>query len=145
MREYQVRFCEGLGVKFPGPTRPGQQSTLRAQDRVGVSQALERIRQAAKHNKKDCARRPLSVWVRVRICRYQFRFGGWQMKLSGFVVVGLFMLAVAFAQLQGPQRVHVLKPPGSTTTSRRRISAGPMATRNCRSTRLRGSTRAPRW
>ena len=21
MREYQVRFCEGLGVKFPGPTR----------------------------------------------------------------------------------------------------------------------------
>jgi hypothetical protein len=22
MREYQVRICEGLGVKFPGPTRP---------------------------------------------------------------------------------------------------------------------------
>ncbi len=22
MREYHVRFCEGLGVKFPGPTRP---------------------------------------------------------------------------------------------------------------------------
>jgi hypothetical protein len=22
MREYQVRFCEGLGVKFPGSTRP---------------------------------------------------------------------------------------------------------------------------
>ena len=21
MREYQVRICEGLGVKFPGPTR----------------------------------------------------------------------------------------------------------------------------
>jgi hypothetical protein len=21
-REYQVRFCERLGVKFPGPTRP---------------------------------------------------------------------------------------------------------------------------
>ncbi len=21
MREYHVRFCEGLGVKFPGPTR----------------------------------------------------------------------------------------------------------------------------
>ena len=21
MREYQVRFCERLGVKFPGPTR----------------------------------------------------------------------------------------------------------------------------
>jgi RNA-directed DNA polymerase len=31
----------------------GQQSTLRAQDRVGVSQALERIRQAARHNKKE--------------------------------------------------------------------------------------------
>ena len=29
----------------------GQQSTLRAQDRAGVSQALERIRQAARHNK----------------------------------------------------------------------------------------------
>src|ERR1700736_6102809 len=22
MREYEVRFCERLGVKFPGPTRP---------------------------------------------------------------------------------------------------------------------------
>jgi hypothetical protein len=30
----------------------GQQSTLRAQDRAGVSQALDRIRQAARHNKK---------------------------------------------------------------------------------------------
>ncbi len=27
MREYHVRFCEGLGVKFPGPTRHKQ--TLR--------------------------------------------------------------------------------------------------------------------
>src|SRR6516165_912803 len=24
MREYQVRICERLGVKFPGPTRPSQ-------------------------------------------------------------------------------------------------------------------------
>jgi RNA-directed DNA polymerase len=31
----------------------GQQSTLRAQDRVGVSLALERIPQAARHNKKE--------------------------------------------------------------------------------------------
>jgi RNA-directed DNA polymerase len=31
----------------------GQQSTLRAQDRAGVTQALERIRQAARHNKKE--------------------------------------------------------------------------------------------
>ena len=31
----------------------GQQSTLRAQDRPGVSQALDRIRQAARHNKKE--------------------------------------------------------------------------------------------
>ena len=31
----------------------GQQSTLRAQDRAGVSQALERIRQAARHSKKE--------------------------------------------------------------------------------------------
>jgi hypothetical protein len=30
-----------------------QQSTPRAQDRAGVSQALERIRQAARHNKKE--------------------------------------------------------------------------------------------
>ena len=30
-----------------------QQSTLRAQDRAGVSQALDRIRQAARHNKKE--------------------------------------------------------------------------------------------
>ena len=27
-REYQVRFCEGLGVKFPGPTRQKQTSSL---------------------------------------------------------------------------------------------------------------------
>jgi hypothetical protein len=26
MREYPVRICEGLGVKFPGPTRPLQPS-----------------------------------------------------------------------------------------------------------------------
>jgi RNA-directed DNA polymerase len=31
----------------------GRQSTLRAQDREGVTQALERIRQAARHNKKE--------------------------------------------------------------------------------------------
>ena len=31
----------------------GRQSTLRAQDRAGVTQALERIRQAARHNKKE--------------------------------------------------------------------------------------------
>ena len=31
----------------------GQQSTLRAQDRAGVTQALERIRQAARHNRKE--------------------------------------------------------------------------------------------
>ena len=31
----------------------GQQSTPRAQDRAGVSQALDRIRQAARHNKKE--------------------------------------------------------------------------------------------
>src|SRR5271157_2570680 len=31
----------------------GRQSTLRAQDRAGVSRALERIRQAARHNKKE--------------------------------------------------------------------------------------------
>jgi RNA-directed DNA polymerase len=31
----------------------GQQSTLRAQDRAGVSQALDRIRQAARHNRKE--------------------------------------------------------------------------------------------
>src|SRR5215469_1624706 len=31
----------------------GQQSTPRAQDRAGVSQALERVRQAARRNKKE--------------------------------------------------------------------------------------------
>ncbi len=31
----------------------GRQSTLRAQDRAGVSQALDRIRQVARHNKKE--------------------------------------------------------------------------------------------
>jgi hypothetical protein len=33
MREYQVRICERLGVKFPGPTRP--QKTL--QPAAGVA------------------------------------------------------------------------------------------------------------
>lgn len=44
------------GTNGVGPRRadqPGQQSTLRAQDRAGVSQALDRIRQAARHNKKE--------------------------------------------------------------------------------------------
>jgi hypothetical protein len=39
-----------------------QQSTLRAQDRAGVSQALERIRQAARHN-NDLADGGLTVAV----------------------------------------------------------------------------------
>jgi hypothetical protein len=29
MREYQVRICEGLGVKFPGPTRQTEKSRQR--------------------------------------------------------------------------------------------------------------------
>ena len=51
-REFQVRICERLGVKFPGPTRQSrvrrsQQSTHRAQYRRRVSPALERVRQVA--------------------------------------------------------------------------------------------------
>src|ERR1700720_2088570 len=30
MREYQVRICERLGVKFPGPTRQRRKSSMRA-------------------------------------------------------------------------------------------------------------------
>jgi hypothetical protein len=30
MREYQVRFCERLGVQFPGPTRHGEKNPTRA-------------------------------------------------------------------------------------------------------------------
>jgi len=30
MREYQVRICEGLGVKFPGPTRHDRKGSERA-------------------------------------------------------------------------------------------------------------------
>ena len=30
MREYPVRICEGLGVKFPGPTRQKAKYSLRA-------------------------------------------------------------------------------------------------------------------
>src|SRR5467141_2941490 len=29
-RECQVRFCEGLGVKFPGPTRQTEKNSVRA-------------------------------------------------------------------------------------------------------------------
>ncbi len=35
MREYHVRFCEGLGVKFPGPTR--QLETFPALPRMSVA------------------------------------------------------------------------------------------------------------
>src|SRR5438445_2608704 len=37
-RECQVRFCEGLGVKFPGPTR--QEQTFDVVDIVAVFEAL---------------------------------------------------------------------------------------------------------
>jgi len=40
----------GLGRKS-GPT--GQQSTLRAQNRAGVTQALDRVREAARQRKKE--------------------------------------------------------------------------------------------
>jgi hypothetical protein len=30
MREYQVRICERLGVKFPGPTRQAEKNSVRA-------------------------------------------------------------------------------------------------------------------
>jgi hypothetical protein len=48
MREYQVRFCEGLGVKLPGPTRLVQHSMRRTPSRESMSHGLGRIRQAAK-------------------------------------------------------------------------------------------------
>jgi hypothetical protein len=42
MREYQVRICEGLGVKFPGPTRHSRPG--RAGDKSGhVRYAAPRI------------------------------------------------------------------------------------------------------
>ena len=34
MREYQVRICEGLGVKFPGPTRQNHQCRLAARQKA---------------------------------------------------------------------------------------------------------------
>lgn len=36
-RECQVRFCEGLGVKFPGPTRQSRRF-----DGVSITSALPR-------------------------------------------------------------------------------------------------------
>ncbi len=53
MREYHVRFCERLGVKFPGPTRqnPGGQlpvrrctSVIAAQERVKKSESQTSVR-----------------------------------------------------------------------------------------------------
>ena len=38
MREYQVRICERLGVKFPGPTR--QEHACRRPRRHGVSASV---------------------------------------------------------------------------------------------------------
>jgi len=54
MREYQVGICERLGVKFPGPTRPEEQSQnrprLRLDDdrRSGLGALHERARKKAK-------------------------------------------------------------------------------------------------
>jgi RNA-directed DNA polymerase len=39
----------------------GQQSTRRAQDRVSVSQALSRVRKAAKQRKKESSRRSSTI------------------------------------------------------------------------------------
>jgi hypothetical protein len=37
----QARFCEGLGVKFPGPTRPGHNRPERSGPKMcGVAEVL---------------------------------------------------------------------------------------------------------
>ena len=42
MREYQVRICERLGVKFPGPTRQSAPSSFATgrEGTVGLRQAV---------------------------------------------------------------------------------------------------------
>jgi hypothetical protein len=51
MREYQVRFCEGLGVKFPGPTRhvwtaPAVQEESDSQRNVRVQPCIRPVNAA---------------------------------------------------------------------------------------------------
>jgi hypothetical protein len=40
MREYHVRICEGLGVKFPGSTRPQYPSIAAVLTRSWVAAAV---------------------------------------------------------------------------------------------------------
>src|SRR5216683_169757 len=78
-RECQVRFCEGLGVKFPGPTRPGRVKTPASNLRVeafsrlrciGKRTALVAIVEEGKRRKQFCDRsaraRFHTVWVKSR-------------------------------------------------------------------------------
>jgi hypothetical protein len=49
-RECQVRFCEGLGVKFPGPTRQSRHfdSTPRTSALPRSADIADRVRQVRK-------------------------------------------------------------------------------------------------
>jgi hypothetical protein len=39
-REFQVRFCEGLGVRFPRATQPGAQRIVQESGRLGLEIGL---------------------------------------------------------------------------------------------------------
>ena len=60
------RACPGLDPGVGTEGNAGQQSTHRAQDRVSVTQALDRVREAARQRKKRCyganAKRPVCNW-----------------------------------------------------------------------------------
>ena len=60
MREYQVRFCEGLGVKLPGSTRQKRRikgaNGMSGQRRI-ATEMMRRRNNGPRHNRKS---RPLS-------------------------------------------------------------------------------------
>jgi hypothetical protein len=62
MREYQVRICERLGVKFPGPTRQSRRfgceprrNTMRRLMRAAATAELP-INSVARHRRGGCCR-----------------------------------------------------------------------------------------
>src|SRR6516225_11598634 len=58
MREYQVRICERLGVKFPGSTRPERRRSVQRHVRSWCCVKKTRKRHAVREMKVDPSKSP---------------------------------------------------------------------------------------
>src|SRR5215218_7548012 len=68
MREYQVRICERLGVKFPGPTRH-ERPKRHGRRRVRITPELRTLAEAAGRS-LQCHKRTYAVHQIVRLFDY---------------------------------------------------------------------------